>query len=696
MDYSPLISVIIPIYNAEKYLKQCLNSVIIQNFNNIEIICINDGSTDNSQKILEKFSKKDNRFKIITTSNKGQGSARNLGLKHAKGEYISFIDADDWIEKNTYSLLYDKAKKNNLDMLFFQMINYMQDSGEFVETELYNYKSLIDNFEDDAIFSIVDIEKFLFNIAVCPVSKLYKKSFLDKNKIVFPEKMIFEDNIFFYNAILKADKLGYVAEKLYYRRRHSNSVTQNISKKSFDIILATNKMLNLFKDKGVYDKFKESLINHTFSMILEWFFKCDLLLSDEFYIKIKQEFLGCNDLSSDFKKYLNEDNIILHNLFLKNDYYLDFLSEYKLSSIEYENLDDYSDYKISIIIPVYNNFTLIHRTLMSIMHQSIGFENIEVILVNDNSNEKTYDVLNSYANNFSNIKVIHLENNTGSAGTPRNVGIKVSSSDYLMFLDHDDYFEFDSIEKLYDIIINEDVDLVFGTYSVIQNDKPQDIFYPKEKHGFFNSIEENERFIGFPPPSIWTKIFKKDIIMKNNILFPPILGEDAIFLNKFLLKSSGIYYLHDSLICYHDLNHNSTTNKVTYKYLIEGLFSEKYLCSLFKNINKEDYFKFRCEANLDFFLSQYLKSNLTKNQIKNILPLFNWFISKSIYYNIRPNNHNNEIIFDFFINEDVDSLYNFRNKLSLSKKHYIIKRIFGDKFSLYFKRIFKSFKKIFS
>ena len=138
-------------------------------------------------------------------------------------------------------------------MLFFQMINYMQDSGEFVETELYNYKSLIDNFEDDAIFSIVDIEKFLFNIAVCPVSKLYKKSFLDKNKIVFPEKMIFEDNIFFYNAILKADKLGYVAEKLYYRRRHSNSVTQNISKKSFDIILATNKMLNLFKDKGVYD-----------------------------------------------------------------------------------------------------------------------------------------------------------------------------------------------------------------------------------------------------------------------------------------------------------------------------------------------------------------------------------------------------------------------------------------------------------
>ena len=78
MDYSPLISVIIPIYNAEKFLKQCLNSVIFQNFNNIEIICIKDGSTDNSQKILEKFSKKDNRFKIITTSNKGQGSARNL------------------------------------------------------------------------------------------------------------------------------------------------------------------------------------------------------------------------------------------------------------------------------------------------------------------------------------------------------------------------------------------------------------------------------------------------------------------------------------------------------------------------------------------------------------------------------------------------------------------------------------------
>ena len=133
------ISVIIPVYNAENFLNECLNSIINQTYENLEIICINDGSTDNSLNILKKFSKKDTRIKIFTTDNCGQGSARNLGLNNASGEYISFIDADDWIRLDTYEILYSKIYQSDLDLLFFQMINFIDSTGEFIETDLYNY-----------------------------------------------------------------------------------------------------------------------------------------------------------------------------------------------------------------------------------------------------------------------------------------------------------------------------------------------------------------------------------------------------------------------------------------------------------------------------------------------------------------------------------------------------------------------------
>ena len=134
-----LVSVILPVFNGEKYLNVCLDSICKQTLSNIEIICVNDGSTDNTLSILEKYSSKDQRIKIISTENNGQGSARNIALNYASGEYIAFVDADDWISNDALYLLYNDAKSRNLDMLFYQMINYMEYSGDYVETDLYNH-----------------------------------------------------------------------------------------------------------------------------------------------------------------------------------------------------------------------------------------------------------------------------------------------------------------------------------------------------------------------------------------------------------------------------------------------------------------------------------------------------------------------------------------------------------------------------
>ena len=114
---NPQISVIVPIYNVEKYLAKCIDSIINQTLTNIEIILVNDGSTDNSRKIIDKYDKKDSRIKVIHKKNGGQGSARNAGLDIAKGEYIGFVDSDDWIDSNMYENLYNAAISNNADIV---------------------------------------------------------------------------------------------------------------------------------------------------------------------------------------------------------------------------------------------------------------------------------------------------------------------------------------------------------------------------------------------------------------------------------------------------------------------------------------------------------------------------------------------------------------------------------------------------
>ena len=304
--------------------------------------------------------------------------------------------------------------------------------------------------------------------------------------------------------------------------------------------------------------------------------------------------------------------------------------------MEYEIIESIkNDYKISVIIPTYNTGNILHRTMNSIENQTFGFENIEVVIVDDCSNSETIKIINQYSS-FENVKVIYLNSNTGASGTPRNISIKEASSDYVMFLDHDDFFKHDALEELYNKIMEYNCDLVFGTYNSISNGKLFDIKYPNEKNGYFNSISDNERLIAFPPPSIWTKLFRKSVIIENNILFPPILGEDAIFMFKFLLNSKGIYYLWNSLICFHDLNKDSTTNNVSFNYLMEGLTAEKYLFNISNSINKDYYFKYRLEGNLDFFLSQFFKSNLNEKEVNDILPLLYWFAEKGTFYNLTP------------------------------------------------------------
>lgn len=211
------ISVIIPVYNVENYLKKCLDSITNQTLEDMEIICIDDGSTDSSPDILKEYSKKDKRIKIITKENEGQATARNLGIKEAKGEYIAFIDSDDFIEPEMLEKLYTKAKDNNLDIAMCKIATYDNQTKEIKDNVWYYMLGVFRDFEMD-IFSHKDTKEFTCNISVTPYNKIYKTSLLKENSILFPEGLIFEDEKFFFDTYLRAKRVSIVDEFLYYYR----------------------------------------------------------------------------------------------------------------------------------------------------------------------------------------------------------------------------------------------------------------------------------------------------------------------------------------------------------------------------------------------------------------------------------------------------------------------------------------------
>lgn len=293
---------IIPVYNTEKYLKECLDSIVNQSLEDIEIICIDDGSTDNSLEILREYAENDSRFKIFSQENNGQGSARNYGLDVAKGEYIYFMDSDDFIELNTLSDCYNEANKNNLDFLMFQLINYDESKKSLYHDNDYDMPNVGDSVADN-VFSYADLNHLIFQVAVSPVNKLYSKKFLDDINVRFPEDVIFEDNVFFWNVFLNAKRIKFLKHHYYIRRRHSSSTTGNAGIRFVDTLEIHNRIFIIFKKFNIFDEFKKYLFNKKVVLANVRFNQ----VNDE----VKSVFF--NEMKNDFKEMSNEygyDNII--------------------------------------------------------------------------------------------------------------------------------------------------------------------------------------------------------------------------------------------------------------------------------------------------------------------------------------------------------------------------------------------------
>lgn len=224
----PEISIIIPVYNAEKYLNQCMDSIINQTFTDIEIVCVNDGSTDDSLVILQDYQRKDNRIKIVNKINGGLVAARITGVSCSEGEYVSFVDADDWIDTEMYEKLYYYATKYNCDMVCSGLYRQFENSGVLnknaIGEGLYDEVNLVKD-----VYPYMLFDGHFFQLGVRPnlVGKLIRKSIIQEVQKDAPEDVTNgEDVMITYPSLLKCNKVYLLDNAWYYYRQYPDSMSQ--------------------------------------------------------------------------------------------------------------------------------------------------------------------------------------------------------------------------------------------------------------------------------------------------------------------------------------------------------------------------------------------------------------------------------------------------------------------------------------
>jgi len=298
----PKVSIIVPVYNVEKYIEKCLTTLVNQTLQEIEIIVVNDGSTDNSKVIINEFINKfPNKIKYLEKENGGLSDARNFGIPYATGEYIAFLDSDDYVELNMYEEMYNKAKEEKCD---------------YVECDfIWEYPNKIKN---DIGIEYRGKNEMILNARVVAWNKLIKRSILEKNHFQFTKGVRYEDVDFFYKLVPHLNKVSFVRKPFVHYIQRDTSIANTQNEKTRDIFVVLENTIKYYKENSLFEEYKNEL-EYTYTRLL----LCSSLLR---IIKIKDKKVK-KDLLEKTWKVLNETfpkwkkNIYLQkNKSLKNLY----------------------------------------------------------------------------------------------------------------------------------------------------------------------------------------------------------------------------------------------------------------------------------------------------------------------------------------------------------------------------------------
>lgn len=239
----PKVSVIVPVYNVEMYLKKCLDSLVNQTLQDIQIIAVDDGSTDKSSEILLEYEKNySNKIEVYHKTNGGLSDARNYGLPYAEGEYIAFLDSDDYVEFDMYEKMYEKAIQEDSDMVECDFI-----------WEYHNKKKI----DTGVVYS--GKKEMMINARVVAWNKLIKRSLIEKAKVIFPKGLRYEDVEFFYKMLPYFDSVAFVKEPLVHYIQRESSISKVQNEKTQEIFEVLDNVIEYYKNNNIYEEYKEEL-----------------------------------------------------------------------------------------------------------------------------------------------------------------------------------------------------------------------------------------------------------------------------------------------------------------------------------------------------------------------------------------------------------------------------------------------------
>jgi len=284
------VSVIIPVFNAGNYLRQCINSVISQTLRDIEIICIDDGSTDDSSRILHEYSQRDFRIKLIEQTNKGVGVARNTGLELSNGKYVLFLDADDYIEPDLLESAFVEAEASNADFVMFDAYCFDDESGIKLDSDWIVKTELL---PDTRTFSVKDIPKHIFTFSYNVVwNKLYRKDFVLKSGLFFLHLPNSQDSYFACMSLALAKKINYIDRKLiHYRRNNKLSISSGLftNAGTKNLMSAMKRISSELEGLEFFSSIKQSFFNYSTNLLLWALNKSKNSVYEEMFGRIKTE-----------------------------------------------------------------------------------------------------------------------------------------------------------------------------------------------------------------------------------------------------------------------------------------------------------------------------------------------------------------------------------------------------------------------
>lgn len=322
MDKNLKISVIVPVYNSEKYLDNCLKSLIFQTYNNLEIICVNDGSTDESLSILQKYQNTDSRIKVVSQPNKGVSSARNTAFEIASGDYVSFIDSDDWVLLNLYQTFVDTIQKlgQYADIFIFNVASYFEGQNDIVPRIFFSVSDWNNHSSELSIHTFDDC-KNPFGRNLSAANKIFRRSFLAENDIKFLENIKYEDQLFYAQAMFNAKSI-LLNDNIFYKYRNyfNGSATGEITPKVFDIFKIIDYVEFEVYKHNKYEEYKYALFQYKYSMLFQHYYLCPQELKEKYFEKMKKYIIQNLNKNVDMNTCRILKNIQIVDIVINNDY----------------------------------------------------------------------------------------------------------------------------------------------------------------------------------------------------------------------------------------------------------------------------------------------------------------------------------------------------------------------------------------